>query len=203
MASLRGRSSAATAQASHAQGPGGSARAALLLLLLTACIERPAPSGPAPVRQIDRSALSDVLAASVPADAVPVGAVFAGAAELAAYKTEPPQLVPGQRFRLTLYWRCRTALEAWHVFVHLDDPSGGDARIHAEHDPAGGRYPTDAWRPGDLVADSVMVTAGRTPLALYLGFFSNGENRLQLDSPGRGRDDGNNRLFAGLLQLAR
>lgn len=177
--------------------------ALLTLLLAAACIERPFEEG-APSRraQVDRSSLRDVLQPP-PADATPVGAVFGNAAELLAYKLEPPALVPGQRSKLTLYWRCRSEMDAWHIFVHLDDASGAGERIHAEHDPAGGRFPTDAWKAGDLIADSLWFVPGRSALLLYLGFYSQGENRLALDNPGRGRNDGNNRLFAGVLPLAR
>jgi len=177
--------------------------AAAALLLCTACIERPfdEAAGPAGRTQVDRSALRDVFLPP-PADGTTVGAVFGNAAELLAYKLEPPALVPGQRSRLTLYWRCRAELDAWHIFVHLDDATGTGERIHAEHDPAGGRFPTDAWRPGDLIADSFFFIAGRNPLLLYLGFYTQGDNRLPLSAPGRGRDDGNNRLLAGVLPIA-
>ena len=153
--------------------------AAAALLLCTACIERPfdEAAGPAGRTQVDRSALRDVFLPP-PADGTTVGAVFGNAAELLAYKLEPPALVPGQRSRLTLYWRCRAELDAWHIFVHLDDATGTGERIHAEHDPAGGRFPTDAWRPGDLIADSFFFIAGRNPLLLYLGFYTQGDNRL-------------------------
>ena len=132
-----------------------------------------------------------------------MGAIFGNAVELVGWKAEPPQLVPGQRVRITLLFRCTAELDAWHIFVHLDDAGGGAERIHAEHDPVQGRFPTDAWKPGDLIADSFAVTAGRTPLNLYLGFFSTGENRLTMNSPGRGRDDGANRLLAGTIPLAK
>jgi hypothetical protein len=93
-------------------------------------------------------------------------------------------------------------MEPWHIFVHLDDASGAtDQRIHAEHDPVQGRFPTDAWRPGDLIADPFVFQVGQTPLALFLGFYAQGDNRLALDSPGRGRDDGSNRLWAGNIPL--
>lgn len=173
------------------------------LLLLCACIERPFDDPAAVSRaQVDRSALSEVMQPP-PADATPVGALFGNAAELLAYKLEPAALVPGQRARLTLYWRCRAELEAWHIFVHLDDATGTGERIHAEHDPVGGRFPTAAWKPGDVIDDAFFFVAGRGPLLLYLGFYSQGENRLPLSSPGRGRDDGNSRLFAGILPVAR
>ena len=170
--------------------------------LLTACIERPFDTPAAPVRPtVDRAALQGVLISAVPSDATPVGAIFASAAELVAFKLEPAALVPNQKMRLTLFWRCRAPLEAWHIFVHLDEAEGG--RIHAEHDPAGGRFPTDAWRPGDLIADTIVFEPRTNPLLLYLGFFSQGETRLTLTSPGRGRDDGNNRLFVAPLPIAR
>jgi hypothetical protein len=130
-----------------------------------------------------------------------VGAVFGNSVELLGYKLEPSALTPGQRVRLTLYWRCRAEMEAWHIFVHLDDATGTGERIHAEHDPAGGRFPTEAWKPGDLIADSFWFVPGHGALLLFLGFYSSGETRLTLTSPGRGRDDGNNRLLAGVLPL--
>jgi hypothetical protein len=170
------------------------------LLALCGCIERPWQDAPEK-RSVDRGALADVLLTAVPPDLLPVGAVFGGAAELVGYRVDPPALVPGQRARLTLVWRCRAEMEAWRIFVHLDDASG--TRIHAEHDPAGGRYPTDAWRPGDLIADSVTFVPGQNPLMLYLGLYTQGENRLRLDTAGRGRDDGKDRLLAGVLPLAR
>jgi len=177
--------------------------AAAALLLTCACIARPFDDAPSPAvrAQVDRAALRDILVAP-PAGANPVGAVFGNAAELLAYKLEPPGLVPGQRAQLTLFWRCSAKLDSWRIFVHLDDASGSGERIHAEHDPAGGRFPTDAWKPGDLVADSLSFVPGRAPLLLFLGFYSQGESRLTLTSPGRGRDDGNNRLLAGLLPMA-
>ena len=112
-------------------------------------------------------------------------------------------MVPGQRVKLTLYWRCLAELDRWHIFVHLDDATGNGGRIHAEHDPAGGRFPTDAWKTGDLIADSFSFLPGANPLLLFLGLYTEGENRLALTSPGRGRDDGNNRLLAGVLPVAR
>jgi len=171
----------------------------LLLVLVAACIERPWKDVPG--RAVDRSALGDVLLQSPPAGMVPVGAVFAGQAELVGYKLDPPTLVPGQSATLTLVWRCKAEMDPWHVFVHLDDANGTGARIHAEHDPAEGRYPTDAWRPGELIADAVTFVPQRFPIALYLGFYSQGETRLHLDSPGRGKDDGANRLFVGALAV--
>jgi hypothetical protein len=175
-----------------------------LAVLSVACIERPFEGvmPQAKRAQVDRAQLGDVLVPP-PADATPVGAVFGNAAEFVGYKLEPPQLIAGQRQRLTFYWRCRAELEAWHIFVHLEDAAGTGERIHAEHDPAGGRFPTDAWKPGDTIADAFYFVPGKDPLMLYLGFYSQGETRLPITNPGRGRDDGTSRLIAGVLQFAR
>src|SRR5207253_6084454 len=78
----------------------------LALLALCACIERPWQDPPQK-REVDRGALSDVLLTSVPPGLTPLGAVFGGSAELVGYRLEPAALVPGQRTRLTLVWRCR------------------------------------------------------------------------------------------------
>ena len=51
-------------------------------------------------------------------------------------------------------------------------------------------------------ADSFFFIPGRNPLFLFLGFYTQGDNRLTLNTPGRGRDDGSNRLLAGVLPLA-
>ena len=175
----------------------------LFALVCAGCIERPYDTPPLPPSraQIDRGSLRDVLVPP-PADANAVGATFGNAAELLAWKLEPKALVPGQRMRMTLYWKAHAELEPWHIFVHLDDARGSGERIHAEHDPAGGRFPTDAWKPGDTIADAFEFVAPRGPLTLYLGFYSQGENRLALTNPGRGRDDGNHRLYVGVLPLA-
>lgn len=173
-------------------------------LVLAGCIERfprdAQQQGARPT--VDRAQLRDVLVGGVPADLVPVGAVFGNAAELLGYRLEPTPMVPGQYARLTLFWRCRAELEPWHIFVHLDDVSGTGERIHAEHDPAQGRFPTDAWKPGDIIADAFAFPAPTHALGLYLGFFSTGDNRLPLVSAGRGRDDGSSRLLAGVLPIA-
>jgi hypothetical protein len=178
-------------------------RASFLALLCAACIERPfdQPAAPAQRSQVDRASLRDVLVPP-PEGATAVGAVFGNAAELVAYKMDPAAMIPGQRVRLTLYWRCRAQMESWHIFVHLDDASGSGDRIHAEHDPAQGRFPTDAWMPGDSIADTFTFMAPRNPLLLYVGFYSQGETRLTLNSAGRGRDDGADRLLAGVLPIA-
>jgi hypothetical protein len=180
-------------------------RFALLAALALGCIDRP-PRDAQMAQQrasVDRNALRGVLVSELPKDAVGVGATFGNSIELVAWRVEPAPLVPGQHARLTLYWRCRADVgEAWHIFLHLDDATGTGVRINRDHDPAGGRYPTDAWRPGEIIEDPVVFPVDRNPLMMYVGFFSTGEARLPITNPGRGRNDGANRLLAGILPVA-
>ena len=57
--------------------------------------------------------------------------------------------------------------------------------------------------PGRHASVGKRPAAGSTPLMLYVGFYTQGENRLHLDTPGRGHDDGKDRLLAGVLPMGR
>jgi hypothetical protein len=69
---------------------------------------------------------------------------------------------------VTLYWEAqREPEEDYIVFVHLLDAEG---QVVASHDgpPMEGRYPTQAWFPGDIVSDLHSATlASDTPAGMY------------------------------------
>lgn len=55
---------------------------------------------------------------------------------------------------VTLYWRAEsTPAEPYQVFVHLVC-AGGQTAAQRDSAPADGRYPTDQWRPGAIIADA-------------------------------------------------
>lgn len=57
----------------------------------------------------------------------------------------------GAAYTLTIYWRCVARVpRSYKAFVHID---GKGPRIHADHEPLGGAYPTQHWNPGDYVRD--------------------------------------------------
>ncbi len=88
----------------------------------------------------------------------------------------PMTLTAGSALSVTLYWRADRDLQnPYKVFVHLRD----DNNIAlAQHDdvPRTGRYPTSAWRAGDIVPDvHILATepltpgvAGRLVVGMYL-----------------------------------
>jgi hypothetical protein len=87
-----------------------------------------------------------------PAYQVPVGADFAGQAELAGYTVEGDG--PGsEAITLSLVWRGLAEMPvSYRVFIHLVDAEG---QIVAQSDaePAGWRRPTTGWAAGEYVLD--------------------------------------------------
>jgi 4-amino-4-deoxy-L-arabinose transferase-like glycosyltransferase len=66
--------------------------------------------------------------------------------------------LPNQQICATLFWRCQEPPDAGYVaFVHLLD----EGTLIGQHDgPTGlGYYPTDVWRPGDVLADTHVIDA--------------------------------------------
>ncbi|MGC9360232.1 MAG: glycosyltransferase family 39 protein [Anaerolineae bacterium] len=66
--------------------------------------------------------------------------------------------LPNERICVTLFWRCQQSLDTNYVaFVHLLD----EGELIGQHDgPTGlGYYPTDAWRPDDVLADIHVIDA--------------------------------------------
>jgi hypothetical protein len=67
---------------------------------------------------------------------------------------------PGTGFDVTLYWEpLQPPGDDYVVFVHL---LGADGQLVAGHDgpPMEGRYPTQAWLPGDIVPDVHHIALG-------------------------------------------
>jgi hypothetical protein len=183
-------------------------RVALLAVLGMAalgagCIER-APGAGGRRQNFDRAAASRYLnPAARPEHAA--HAIFGSVIELVGWDLEPERLSPGRAATLTLYWRALDEIETgWRVFVHVDGHEGQE-RIHGDHWPAGGTYPTDAWRKGDLVRDPVRFSLPPDfhgdAVDAWIGWYA-GEERLHIANAGEVRHDGNDRLLLAVLPLA-
>jgi hypothetical protein len=88
-------------------------------------------------------------------DVQPVTATLAGEIRLLGYKA-PSRLT--NVYPVTLYWKAEhIPTEDYKVFVHLLDVKGN---LVTNHDgvPAEGRYPTTAWRSGDTIKDTHVLT---------------------------------------------
>jgi hypothetical protein len=167
------------------------------------CIERPETRADRNAR-LDRRQLSGIVSSALPTPAHPVGAIFGEGVELIGYDLSPEKAVRGGTVTVTYWWRATAPVDgAWKVFVHLEDEGRTKGRVIADHDPAGGRYLTEAWQPGEVIKDvwQVTIPSDAAPgLALWTGLFR-GEARLPLRRPGRGVPDGENRLRAGIISV--
>lgn len=178
--------------------------ATLAVLLLAGCIER-AESVESRRRDFDRSGLADVLLAQAPAELKGGGAQLADGIRFLGMQADPARPSPGDRVTVDLLWSATEGpQENWKVFVHLDPLQGQGTRINADHEPAGGRYPTQVWREGDVVRDRFRFTvpAGYPAggLEVWTGFFQ-GDVRLEVENRGQVRTDGQDRILAGIIPL--
>lgn len=180
-------------------------RAPLLACLLAAACVEPAPGSGAARRTPDRAAAAAWLDPGTPPRHA-ARAVFGNVIALDGWDLEPERLAPGASATLTLRWRALDEVEGtWKVFVHVDSRVG-QPRINADHWPAGGAWPTDAWARGDRVRDPVRFTVpagwGGEALDLWVGWYQ-GEERLRIVNAAEARSDGRDRLFLATVPLAR
>ena len=153
-------------------------------------------------QEFDRDALiGDLILQTTPAGMKPVGATFDGQAKLLGYEIDPEQPSPGDRVKLRFYWSATLPIaEDYMVFIH-GDAVGGDrsGRLHADHFPAEGRYPTDVWQEGEVVVDPFVVWIppryGPKRLGLYTGLYK-GNHRVPISTAGRRPKSPDNRSLA-------
>ena len=176
----------------------------VLALGLAGCIIRPQGSI-AKRKHFDRSHLGDLRLTAAPAGLLGGGAVYDDGIRFDGYTLAPDTLKPGTASVLTLYWQAvDPPVQSWRVFVHLDPIGGQGGRINFDHEPAGGRYPTEEWEKGDVVRDTVRLNLPTWAVArsyeLWVGFYQ-GNQRLDVVNRTQVRTDGQNRVLAGILQV--
>ncbi len=170
------------------------------LLLCASCL--PNPQSVAERREsFDRDDLQgELLLKKAPDNMQPIGALFGGRIKLVGASTDPAQPKPGDRVTVTFYWSATDVVaEDYQVFVHGDAIGGNSGRIHGDHYPAEGRYPTDVWRPGEIIADpfKMWIPPGYGPkkLGIYTGLYKE-KYRVPLSDKGQRPSGSDNRSLA-------
>ncbi len=108
-------------------------------------------------RRFDRSATPAAFARSA-RGAVPFEANFANQIRLVGYDLDTRRAHPGGRLPVTLYWQALGPLSTgYQVFTHLENEAGG-LIAQADGVPVCWTYPTDLWRPGQIIADQHAIT---------------------------------------------
>ena len=179
--------------------------AALACLSGASCIERP-PSSRDSRTKFDRSALSDVLLSGVPSAARRLGANFGGIVELSGLDVTPASPHPGDVVTISYYLKVLDDVdEDYKVFVHADG-RGGQERINGDHWPARGRYPTSAWRKGEVVRDTFTLQVpsyfAGVAIDVWTGFYvPSKDERAPLVNRTEIQHDGQNRALAITLPV--
>lgn len=130
--------------------------------------------------------------------------VFDGKLELIGYTLDRSGEVPeygwGDTATLTTYFRVLNSVPTdQEIFLHVDYPG---SRIHGDHKPVGGDYPTSNWVPGDVVRDvyklEVDQYASTGEYTMYFGFYRSGR---RMDVEPRSAHDGQNRVPMGKIEV--
>ena len=127
----------------------------------------------------DRNPITRALIPALPPDATPVNVSFGDDIDLVGWKLDPAEPRPGSPLEIHLFWKAKKKISGtWQVFVHLD---AAGQRIHGDHHPVEGLYPTQNWAPGDLVQDTHRVVVARSISAawftFYVGLYRGGERK--------------------------
>jgi hypothetical protein len=103
----------------------------------------------------DQSATPAVFARSA-RGAVQIEANFSHLVKLIGYSVDTRRAYPGGRIPVALFWQALTPIPiSYQVFTHLAGDSGPLAQ--ADGVPVCWSYPTDRWRPGQIIADQHAV----------------------------------------------
>lgn len=137
--------------------------------------------------------------------------VFDGRLKLIGYSLDKPGTrrsesgdVPtyswGDAAKLTTYFRVMKSVSGnKKIFLHVDHPG---SRIHGDHKPVGGDFPTGDWLPGDVVKDVYHLKIDNYASAgiytMYFGFYRGGD-RMKVQPPNA--HDGGNRVPMGEIRV--
>lgn len=170
---------------------------AALAVLGTACMPNPQSVKERRATFDREPLLGEIILSKAPPEMREVGAVFGDRIKLLGFSLDPPQPKRGDTVEVTFYWTAVKPIpEEYQVFVHGDAISGNARRIHGDHFPAKGKYPTDVWREGEVVVDpftiSVPGTYGPERLGIYTGMYL-GDYRVPLTDKGQAYGDNENR----------
>jgi hypothetical protein len=97
----------------------------------------------------------------------PANANFGHRVRLIGFDLDTRRAYPGGRVPVTLYWQALAPMEtSYQVFTHLEGHGGPVAQ--SDGVPVCWTYPTDAWRPGQIIADQhAIVLAPDVPPGGY------------------------------------
>jgi hypothetical protein len=108
----------------------------------------------------------------------------------------------GDTIELTLYFRVKARVPGnQQFFVHIDTAGN---RLHGDHFPLNGDFPTNTWLPGDIIKDTHEIPVESYSKTgnynLSFGFYI-GSNRMKIAPPKAHRKD--DRTTIGSIRVSR
>lgn len=154
--------------------------------------------------RVDRSKLGDVVFALRPTVEREVGITLGKAVHLLGADATRGPLQRGDIVELSVYFEVLRELDRdWRMFLHID-AQGGGYRIHGDHAPLGGRYPSSLWRKDEYLKDryTTFVPLDATPgrYDIWVGFYI-GDERMPVSEGPASSHDGENRVRVGTLEI--
>lgn len=152
----------------------------------------------------DRAKLQNVLLKTPPEELYAVDAVFGEKIRVLGSKLPAAPLNKGDAINLEVFFEALREMDRnWKMFVHIDR-EGATYRIHGDHWPAEGAYPTSYWQQNDIVRDAldkrVPLDAPPGKYVVYIGFYI-GDDRLPFTGGDKSLHDGSNRVRVGQFQI--
>jgi len=130
----------------------------------------------------------------------PINAVFDDKIKLLGCNVTPDSVKKNDSVQVECYFKCLKKIEGdFAVFIH-GDSDDGSGRINGDHMPVDGNYPTDKWKPGQIIRDRwtraipPSITGGR--INFYVGFF-----RENYRMPVTDGDHNENRVYVGGVEI--
>jgi hypothetical protein len=150
-------------------------------------------------QQVDRQSLARDVTRTAPTFSEPLG-VELGGGRLRVVGADLPraEVARGKSATIATTFEVLKELDRdWKFFLHVD-MRGGRHRVHGDHWPLAGRYPTSSWLPGEFVTDrhelSVPLDTPPGEYEAFLGLYI-GDERMPVT--GGTRHDGENRVRLG------
>jgi len=156
---------------------------------------------PAPVLPEPASYRHDVVVDKIPESAVQRKVRFENGIELLAYEIPEKELLkPG--VRIDTYWRAIEPLDELYSMTPRVEADFSEKKWRGTHMPGDWMYPTTWWKPGQIIRDTVLVTApGDVKPGVHRFFISivSKDGRLKVLEPSE--NDGPDYAYVGTTVL--
>ncbi len=155
-------------------------------------------------KSVDRSALREVVRTAKPTPRDPFELILGDDIKIIGASLPAEPVSPGDTIVISTFIEVLHELDRnWKMFCHID-LRGGRHRVHGDHYPLSGQYPTSAWQKGEFVEDRFEKTVDRGAPAgtydVFVGFYI-GDERMPFTSGDNKHHSGDNRVRLGSITI--